>query len=269
MKKSNLLKSFAALACAAAFVSCSKAGDDGGNGNGEGGGQNPPADETIPSASEIRGVWGALADKFELNYGKSALYQMTEDGNDFALDENGDYITVTIEEYVNEWCESYNSDPANEGFEAHPEDVVVTEYIEQDGIINFGTFEVTESHIVFNQGIAGASTISVTSIDGDYEYDETSGVMHVRNLAIADDPVDLDVRVRKNENGGLTFTYTDFYMYTVVTYDGSTEYWPYTPVSYICQEGEVAVPDAMEANSLPAALPGLHSAFAPELRKAF
>lgn len=207
--------------------------------------QTPPSD--IPTAEELVGTWGATADKFELNYGKSALYMMNEDGTDFEYDDEGNYIVITIEEYVNEWCDAYNADPNNEAT-AVPEEVVLNEYVAEDGAINFGTFTVTENTIEFHQGVKGSFNMDLLSIKGeDYVYDEKTGMISVTNTAIEDDPADIKIQVRKNELGGLTFTYSDFYMYTLWTYENTVEYWPYAPISYICQEGETPDPKVAQA----------------------
>lgn len=260
MKKTNFLRNFGLLAAAAlvSFAACTK--DPGTDAEDPG---TEDAVKEIPSAEEIIGVWGALGHKFELNYGKSALYQMNEAGDDFAYDDEGNYITTTIEKYVEKWCADYNADPENTEYTAVPEDVVYSEYEEQDGMIDFGTFQLTDKFIQFNQGMKGIFTFDLLSIKGeDYTYDEETGIIKVTNYAIEDDPVDIQIRVRTNDRGGLTFTYSDYYIYTLWTYDQTVEYWPYTPISYICQEGEVPAP-SVQGTSVKSSVPS----FEKSLRK--
>lgn len=72
MRKSGFFKNcriiVATAMAAAAIVSCKKeATKPNEEGNNE---VTPPAtEENIPAADEIIGVWGAVADKFELDYG--------------------------------------------------------------------------------------------------------------------------------------------------------------------------------------------------------
>lgn len=247
MRKSGFFKNcgiiVAAAMAAAAIISCEKEATK--PNEEDNNVVTPPAtEENNPAADEIIGIWGAVADKFELDYGKSALYQMTEDGSDYAFDEDGNYITVTIEEYINKWCEDYNSDPQNEGYIAKPEDLVFNEYELNQGVISFGTFNVTADEITFNQGMKGTYYFDLLQIKGTYRYDSEKGTLNVHNVAIKDDPAELAVHVRKDDEGNMTFTYTDMYLYALRTYDQTVEYTAFTPVSYICRKGEIPAPSA-------------------------
>lgn len=258
MKKNGLLNKYGLLVAAAmvmaSLASCGK--DTTKPDKGEDNDVDPPVtEESIPTADEIIGVWGAIADRMELDYGKSSLYQMTEDGQDYALDQDGNYIIITIEEYVSKWCEDYNADPLNNGYIAKPEDVVFNEYREDQGMISFGTFNITADEITFNQGVQGAYFFDLLQIKGTYKYDAEKGTMNVHNVAIADYPAELAVHVRKDAKGNMTFTYTDMYMYSLRTYDQAVQYTAFTPVSYICIKGEIPAPAASAKTDMASASP--------------
>ncbi len=251
MNVTDLLKMNAAVTASAMMialaVSCEKSENSAQNNDDD---ITPPVemDANIPAAEEIIGVWGAIADRLDLNTGNSMLYQMTADGMDYATDSEGNYIVITIDEYVEKWCKDYNSDPSNKDFTAKPEDVVFSEYIEEDGSISFATFDITNESIAFNQGIKGAYNLDVLQVDGTYTYDQEHGKMRVHNLAIEEYPEDIDIYVRKDEEGNMIFTYSGMYLYSLRTYDGTVEYTAFTPVSYICRKGEIPAPSESSEN---------------------
>jgi len=198
--------------------------------------------ETPLTQEDIIGEWEAEGYRWDLEEGSSTCYLMTEDGEDFQYDENGDYITITINEYVQQYAEDYNADPENE-MEGTPEDFANHEYA---GTYSFTTFEVTEDEITVyaGQDISGEGTLSVLTIQGEYEFDEETATLTVQDVAIASDPREIEIEVFKDEENRVNFRYTDFDIFTTDSYDQTQSYWVYAPMIYYTIPGEAYESDS-------------------------
>ena len=182
---------------------------------------------------EIIGIWNVVGDRWDLDDGTSLCYQMDDESEDgYAHDEDGNYITITIREFCEQYAEGYNADPANP-VDGTPEDFADKLY-EDLGLS--GTFEVSEDHITFTWGLSvGFSAIMV---DGPYEYNAAGGYMTVTDNAIQSDPRNLQIDVFQDEDGRMCFKYPEFYIISMCNYDQSKEYWIYAPTVFYCEKAE-------------------------------
>lgn len=188
---------------------------------------------TYPAAEDIAGTWNVIGDRWDLDEGKSACYLMDDESEDgFARDENGDYITITVREYCEEYAKDYNADPKNE-IKGTPEDFAEKIY-EMLGLS--GTFTVTDKHIKFDWGLDVG--FYSTYIDGDYTYDPGTGIMTVDDRAIPSSPRELPVNVFTDEEGRMNFRFSEYYIVGMTSYDGSREYWIYAPTIFFCEPAE-------------------------------
>lgn len=196
-------------------------------------GEEPVLDLTV---EDIIGEWEAEGYRWDLQNGSSSCYLMTEDGSDFQYDENGDYITITINEYVEQYAADYNADPANE-VEGTPEDFAQHDF--EDTYL-FATFEVTEDEITVYMGqqIDGHGTLSVLTLQGEYVFNEEDQVLIVQDVAIESDPREIKINVFKDDQNRLNFRYTDFDIYTAYSYDQTESYWVYAPMIYYTVPGK-------------------------------
>lgn len=184
-----------------------------------------------PAADEILGEWNVLGDRWDLDYGESKCYLMDDNSEDgYAHDENGDYITITIREFCEQYAADYNADPSNE-VDGTPEDFADKLY-ENLGLV--GTFVVDKEKVTFEWGLGVG--FSVVMVDGEYEYDPVKGCMTVNDLAIASDPRELQIDVFVDEEGHMCFRYPEFYITGMTSYDQTKEYWIYAPTIFYCEK---------------------------------
>ncbi len=197
--------------------------------------------ETKLTIDDIIGEWEAEGYRWELEEGESTCYLMTEDGNDFQYDENGDYISITIGEYCEQYAEDYNADPDNE-IEGTAEDFAIHEY---EGTYLFTTFEVTEEEITIytGQSIPEEGTLAVLTVQGEYQYDEETETLTVQDVAIESDPREIEIKVFKDDENRLNFNYTDFDIITAYSYDETESYWVYAPMTFFTVPGEAYEPN--------------------------
>jgi len=193
-------------------------------------------ENTIPELSDIIGAWEAEGYRWDLDNGKSTCYLLTEDGYDFELDEDGNYITITIREYCEQYAKDYNADPANE-IKGTPEDFANHHF---EGTYMFSNISVTDDEVVIYMGqrIVGQATIAVLCVQGSYTYDRQTGILIVDDVAIEDDPRSLEINVWMGRDGRMNFRYSDFDMFPTPTYDRSRSYYAYVPMIFYCMPGE-------------------------------
>lgn len=185
-----------------------------------------------PTADDIKGVWTVVGDRWDLD-SDSICYLMDDDSEDgFARDEDGNYITVTIREYCQQYADDYNADPANE-MEGTAEDFAYKVY---DDLGLAGTITVDGGNILFDWGLAAG--FSATMVDGTYEYNAVKGYMTVDDRANASDPRMLQVDVFEDENGMMCFSYPEYYIVGVSSYDKTREYWVYATTVFYCEKSE-------------------------------
>lgn len=191
---------------------------------------------TIPELSAIIGAWEAEGYRWDLDNGESTCYLLTEDGYDFELDEDGNYITITIREYCEQYAKDYNADPANE-VKGTPEDFADHNF---EGTYMFANINVTADEVVIyiGQRIIDQATMAVLCVKGAYTYDPQAGIITVKDLAIEDDPRNLEINVWVSPDGRMNFRYLDFDMFPTPTYDGSKSYYAYVPMIFYCMPGE-------------------------------
>lgn len=203
-------------------------------------GPNEKPQETI-ELHELLGAWEAEGYHWDLDEGRSVCYRMTDDGQDFALNENGDYVVIpSIRDYCEQYAADYNADPAND-IEGTPEDFADHPY-EDTGL--FTNIVITEEKAVVYSGqrIEGAGTIAILCVTGSYSYDKAAGQLTVADVAIESDPRTLAIDVSRDEEGRTNFRYSDFDMYTTPSYDRTKTYYVYAPMIYYCRPGEPYIP---------------------------
>lgn len=185
---------------------------------------------------EVIGVWEAQGYRWDIEEGKSSCYLMTADGDDFQYDENGEYITISIREYCEQYAEDYNRDPNNE-VKGTPEDFANHDFSDT---YMFSNIEVTEDEVVIyvGQDIPDQGTLNILAVKGEYTFDEENAILIVNNVAIESSPEELEIKVFKDDEDRINFRYTDFDIYTAYSYDKSESYWVYAPMIYYCVEGE-------------------------------
>ena len=190
---------------------------------------------------ELIGAWEAEGYRWDLDEGKSICYQMTDDGQDFATDDLGNYITLpSIRAYCEQYANDYNADPENE-IKGTPEDFANHEY---EGSYLFTNINITEDKIVIYSGqqIPEQGTLAILCVSGAYTYDKTTGTFTVEDLAIESDPRTLAINVTKDENGRMNFRYSDYDMYTTPSYDRTKTYYVYAPMIFFCHRGSAYEP---------------------------
>ena len=166
---------------------------------------------------------------------------MTDDGQDFATDDLGNYITLpSIRAYCEQYANDYNADPENE-IKGTPEDFANHEY---EGSYLFTNINITEDKIVIYSGqqipeqhsLLKISVLSFSSVTF------TPGTFTVKDLAIESDPRTLAINVTKDENGRMNFRYSDYDMYTTPSYDRTKTYYVYAPMIFFCHRGSAYEP---------------------------
>lgn len=177
----------------------------------------------------IIGIWNVLGDKWDLESGNGICYLRGSDG--LVKDEDGNYVTITIQEFCEQYAADYNADPANKET-IQPEDCTNKLY-EDTGL--GGTFTIDENHILF---MWGSKSCEIMMVDGDYEYNEAEGYMEVNDLAIPDVPRNLQVDVFIDQDGLMCFRYTEYYIVEIFNYDKSESYWIYAPTIFYCERAE-------------------------------
>lgn len=248
MKKMTKIVKFwggvALLLSLAVMVSCSddKNADDPGKETPEQ--PETPEEPEIPDRidlSELIGAWEAEGYRWDLDEGRSICYQMTDDGQDFATDDEGNYITLpSIRAYCEQYANDYNADPKNET-KGTPEDFANHEY---EGSYLFTNINITEDKIVIYSGqqIPEQGTLAILCVSGAYTYDKTTGTFTVEDLAIESDPRTLAINVTKDETGRMNFRYSDYDMYTTPSYDRTKTYYVYAPMIFFCHRGSAYEP---------------------------
>lgn len=245
LKKIALLNLLMAVATVPALTSCDDDEPKGGEivppGEEE---VTPPEEEeeTTLKQSDIVGAWDAEGYRWDLDEGRSICYEMTEDGTDFAFDDEGNYITIpSIREYCEQYARDYNADEANT-VKGTPEDFANHNY---EGTYMFTNINVTEDHITIygGQDLGEAGRMSILCVDGKYTFDEETATLTVEDVAIVDDPRTLKVNVFKDEDGLMNFRYADYDMYTTPNYAGTKTYYVYAPMIFYCKPGKPYIPN--------------------------
>lgn len=224
MKKIALSKYLmVVLLLAVAAVSCSK--DSGGK----------EEADVLPKLSieDLIGEWTASGSLFDLEAeGKGYLLDLDfsdpiMDG--FKHDENGDYITITIQDYCRQYAEDYNADPANTD-KVTAEDVA--ERIFSEEIVT--KFTVMTEYVMLEQGnLAGTATM----ISGDSVYNQETQTFKITKDISGEegDVVEIKVERGRTEDEVKFLVTSEYYPYKTATYDGKEEYWFLTPTWYFCK----------------------------------
>ena len=72
------------------------------------------AKKNLPSAQELQQTWEAAGSIFDLN-SNGVCYQLDYNSDDgFAHIPNGDYVTISIREYCEQFAKDWNADSNNE-----------------------------------------------------------------------------------------------------------------------------------------------------------
>lgn len=183
----------------------------------------------FPTLSKIVGAWEADGYRWDLE-GNGLCYLMNEAGDDFAYDENGDYIYLSVKSYCEQYARDYNADPANT-IKGTPEDFATHDY---EGTSCFTNINVTEREITIWSGQHG--NIVVLCVKGTYVYDRQSGIMTVQNVAIADETTTLKIQIWESA-GHMHFRYSDMDMYGTPNYDKTKNYTVIGPMIFYCKPG--------------------------------
>lgn len=199
---------------------------------------------TPVTATELVGGWEAEGYRWDPT-GSNALYLL--DGGDFAYDDDGNYITCTLNEYLQKYSDDWNANPENACNPSIPEDFADHNF---EGSYMFSNFGITETEVTVWQGqaIPGAGTMAVCCVKGTYTYDEATQTMTVNDVAIESEPRTLKIQVSRDTRGRMNFRYADFELYTTYSYDQTQEWYVYAPSFYYCVPGEPYIPDT-PANS--------------------
>ena len=228
------------MAIAATITSCSE--DDSPEQN-----SSQPTEEITPDEpteielSEILGAWEAEGDRWDLDEGVSRCYQMTDDGNDFAMDDDGNYLVLaSIREYCEQYANDYNADP-NNSIKGTPEDFANHSYADS---YMFTNINITENNITIYSGqrIENGGTLAILCVSGSYTYDQETGTFTVEDKAIESDPRTLTINVFKDDQNRMNFRYSDYDMYLTPSYDKTKKYYVYAPMIYYCQPGSAYTP---------------------------
>lgn len=194
---------------------------------------------------DLIGAWEADGYRWDLDEGASRCYQMDDEGQDFAYDEQGNLIYLSsIREYCEQYAADYNADP-NNTVKGTAEDFANHDY---SGTYLFTNINVTETEVIvwMGQSIPNAGTFAAKAVSGEYVYDEETATFTVDDLAIPDDPRSLKINVFKDSEGRMNFRWSDYDMYTTPTYDGKKTYYVYAPMIFYCRPGEAYEPNSAE-----------------------
>lgn len=179
--------------------------------------------------SELVGKWTAVGDRWNLDE-KSACYLMSEDGSDFAYDEDGNYIYITVREYCQQYADDWNAAHPNSEIKATAE-MMAEKLYEDFGAT--GVFTIDEDNMLFEWS---NGVIVVTFVNGTYKYDMAKGIMTVEDRAIESDPRNLQVKVFVDEDGYTCFEWPEYYLFNMTSFDGSKEYWIYASTIFFCEK---------------------------------
>lgn len=226
----------AILAAAAALaVACSKPSTE----------PKPPTGEkavvTIPTLAEITGGWEADSRRWDISDGKGGIcYLMNEAGNDYAFDENGDYITITLLEYLQQYAADYNADE-NNTIKGTPEDFAYQPYENSYMFSNFG-IDATKIKVYHGQRIADAGTMSIECVNGTYTYDPITGLMTIEDVSIVTDPRTVKMKVWKetyaDQTSRICYQYSDYDIFVNKSYDKKIIYDTYASTIYYTESAE-------------------------------
>ena len=223
MKKVSLIKYLLPLAFASLTIaSCSKDNDG-------------KEEEVQPNLSidELKGQWMASGSLFDLETeGKGYLLDLDftdpiMDG--FKHDENGDYITISIQDYCKQYAADYNADPDNKD-KMTAEDVA--ERIFSEELVT--TFTIMSDYIMFEQGnLAGSATI----ISGESVYSQENQTFTITKDILGEEGSVVEIKVKRGRTDGevMFLVTSEYYPYKTATYDGKDEYWFLTPTWYFCK----------------------------------
>lgn len=188
------------------------------------------ADETqttIPSATGIQKKWTSHRTVFDYNTAKSYFYQFTDDGG-YVMDADGNYVTITLQEYCEKFAEDWNADEANE------QKITAEEAADRTLDSNhWVAFEADGETMTMTYGYGEMMT--VTYISGPYTYDETTGV------ATIEDTVESSTKTCTfsvdPETGSLVVkNATEWYPFDIMTYDQTVSYLVFCPTYYYCEK---------------------------------
>lgn len=182
---------------------------------------------TNSTQSDLVGTWQAVGDRWNLD-AVSACYLM--DGDGFAFDDDGNYVTITVREYCQQYADDWNT--ANPDSEIKATAEIMAEKLYEDMGVR-ATMTVTEDSVTFEWG---HQYVLVTFVKGAYNYDVANGVMQVDDRAVTDDPRNLKIKVFTDEQGYRCFEWPEFYLFNMTSFDGSKEYWIYASTIFFCEK---------------------------------
>lgn len=209
MKKSLFLF---LLLCAATIVSC----DDE---------DNAIPQAILPDAEGLQQVWSAAGSVFDLD-GDGACYLLDDTSDDgFAHTPDGDYISISVREYCEQFAADWNADPKNADNPITAEEAADRRFV---GL--FTRFNISADLFVMEQGAENG--YSATLIQGSYTYNENTGVITVEDTI---DSATKELVVSVDKEGTVNFLCsTEWYAFDTSSYDKTRTYWIKAPTRYYC-----------------------------------
>lgn len=184
------------------------------------------AKKNIPNAIELQNTWEAGGSLFDIN-SNGICYQLDYNSDDgFAHSEDGNYVTISIREYLEKFAEDWNADSKNEK-KITPEEAGDREF---DGL--FTRFIITDTSFEMHQGTSYGDDVEM--INGEYTYDEKTGIIKVQDII---DETEKTVVVSVDDKGRVNFLInSEWYTFSTSSYDNTIDYWIFCPTFYYCGE---------------------------------
>lgn len=183
--------------------------------------------------TDFIGNWTAYSDKWDLSR-SGVCYLVDLENGTFAMDENGNYITMTLMDFCEEYVAEYNSDPQNTE-KITIDDVCTRVYQDNDGYKDFADFFVSEDHIIMWWGMIGKAR--VLKLDGDYKF-KGPGAVTIDDKSNKNNPRTVDMKLFYNESGDLCMQYYERYLHMHYNYNKTKQYFIYASTIFYCRPGQ-------------------------------
>ena len=184
------------------------------------------AKKEIPNAIELQKTWEAQGSIFDID-SKGVCYQLDYNSYDgFAHTDNGDYVTIPIREYCEEFAKDWNADSKNDR-KITAEEAADREF---DGL--FTRFIIDENTLEMHQGTKYGDDVEM--INGTYTYDEKTGIIKVQDTI---DCTEKTIVVSIDNKDRVNFLInSEWYTFSTSSYDNSIDYWIFCPTFYYCSK---------------------------------
>lgn len=192
------------------------------------------AADVIPTADIFQNSWLTTHTVLDIENPNGVCYLLDYNNPDgFAHDEDGNYITISVREYCEQFANDWNADPANEK--------ITTEEAADRFVagLNFVRFNVTQDNFLMTYGY---DTFSVTLVDGSYKYDFEKGVITVDDN-VENTQKDFTLTFDEESKELVFFNFTEWYPLSLMSYDKTKDYYVFAPTYYYCnvEGGETSI----------------------------